>query len=42
LVPPCWVVEIGGCFATTVDYCGVISVTEEVADSLEREESVLT
>ena len=35
------IVEGGGCFAPTVDYCGVIAVTEQVADSLEREMGIL-
>ena len=33
----CWGVEIGECFATTVDYCGVVTVTEQVSDCLEWE-----
>ena len=36
------IVEGGGCFAPTVDYCGVIAVTEQVTDSLEREVGILT
>ena len=36
------IVERRGYFATTVDDCGVITVTKQVADSLKRELSVLT
>ena len=36
------IVERGGCFTTTVDYCGVIAVAEQVADGLKRKLSVLT
>ena len=41
-MPACRVVEVRGSFATSVDYCGVITVTEHVADGLEREECILT
>jgi hypothetical protein len=36
------IVEICGCLATTVDYCGVVTVAEEVPDSLEGQQCVLT
>lgn len=36
------IVERRGCFATTVDDCGVVTIAKQVADGLERELSVLT
>ena len=35
------IVEGVGCLAPSVDYCGVIAVTKQVTDSLEREVSIL-
>lgn len=36
------IVERGASFAATVDYCGVVTIAEQVPNGLERELSILT